>query len=266
MSGIYVPVTATQQLKVLCNTCGHWDAPDPNRPGCVMSCPNRGNANGNTATATATATATPSTGPATSAPAQRDRPMYETQRLGPTPFSQHAIQSCEPIGAPYPCTPTMTPDGRKVFGAAVPLSECECANLQEAVRKMCFLGVSIQSGTIATGASAVIRIELKWWFQIQMILNLGDQTNPTFRLTNIRYGQSNYAPEFIHLSINGVAIPDAQRGIDVRVWNITGLYPKFHPIPACAINDSVYLTFTNVTADNQVLALHFGGPALLQIG
>lgn len=267
MAGIIVATTATEQLKVLCDRCGQWDYPDPNRPGtgCVLSCPHR-NANGNTGN-TATATATPSTSnaPTSSAPLQRARSMYGTAALGPAPFNQDRI-SCDPIGAPYPCSPTMTADGRKVLGAAVPFDKCECSNLQEAVRKMCFLGVSIQSGTIASGGNAIVRVELKWWFQIQMILNLGDQENATFRLTNIRYGQSNYAPEFIHLSINDVEIPPAQRGIDVRVWNITGLYPKFHPIPACAINDSVYLVFTNVASDNQVLALHFGGPALLQIG
>ena len=132
------------------------------------------------------------------------------------------------------------------------------------MKQLCWVETTIRSpAVVATGDSIEFSIEVKWWWQIQSLLNLGDQANATFDLVNIGYGQSNYNLEILQLLIDGVGTP--QNGIDVRRWNIE-MFDKFYPMPASGLNDPIVLTFTNVSAGDADLELVLGGPAVLQIG
>ncbi len=185
-----------------------------------------------------------------------------------------ALQSgyCGSTGAPYPCRPYCDPrtgaNGAtpEPMGAAIPVEKMKpkCGSYDEAVKRLCWVETTIRSpAQVAAGATIEFSIEVKWWWQIQSILNLGDQANATFDLINIGYGQSNYNLEVLNFLIDGVGTP--QNGIDVRRWNIE-MYDKFYPMPASGLNDPVVLTFSNVSAQAQDLELVLGGPAVLQIG
>lgn len=178
---------------------------------------------------------------------------------------------CGQVGAPYPCAPYCDPRTARngtepeVMGAPIPHDRMKgCGSYGEAVKQLCWVETTIRSpAQVAAGASIEFSIEVKWWWQIQAIVNLGDQANATFDLVNIGYGQSNYNLEILQLLIDGVGTP--QNGIDVRRWNIE-MYDKFYPMPASGLNDPIVLTFTNVSGNAQDLELVLGGPAVLQIG
>jgi len=171
---------------------------------------------------------------------------------------------CNSYGTPYPCRPFMDPSNpEKVYGCQVPCEKLNCS-YEEAVKRLCWVETTLRSvAPVPSGATITFSLEVKWWFQIQKILNLGDQTVATFDLTNIGYGQSNYNLEILEYLIDGVAAP--QNGIDIRVWNIE-MFDKFYPMPALGLNDPLELEFTNITAVEQDIELVVGGPSVLQIG
>lgn len=172
---------------------------------------------------------------------------------------------CGQVGSPYPCRPYVDPRTGKIPGAPMPVDKIGgCETYEEAVKRLCWVETTFRSqAPVPAGAPIVFEFEVKWWFQIQSILNLGDQANATFDLTNIGYGQSNYNLEMHDFTIDGIGV--AQSGIDVRRWNIE-MFDKFYPMPAAGLNDPVSLTFANVSALAADLELVVGGPAVLQIG
>lgn len=173
---------------------------------------------------------------------------------------------CPPIGAPYPCRPTMHPhDPRRVYGAQIPYAKCGCDNLQEAVKRMCWVEYTFRNvDAVAAGATIRFTIQVKWWFQMQKLLNLGENVTESFDLINIGYGQSNYSLTLEKYQIDGVDVPP--NGIDVRRWNQGAFIDHQYPFPATALNDDVDLTWLNISGDLADITFTTGGPAVLQIG
>lgn len=178
---------------------------------------------------------------------------------------------CAGVGAPYPCRPHCDPrttdmNGEDTpMGAPIPVERIKgCKSYDEAVKRLCWVETTLRSpAQVAAAASIIFTIEAKWWWQIQKIINYGDQVNATFDLVDIRYGQSNYSLELHRFEIDNVGV--AQSGIDVRRWNFE-MFDKFYPMPASGLNDEIDLTFTNVSAQAADIELGVGGPAVLQIG
>lgn len=289
-----------RQRPMQCSRCGRIGMPDPNKFGCVDTCPHNDNGgkppNGTPpSSGPGGYTATPGGGNGSSVPVPATLPPNgNTQFSDATPSNPngngnmsahpdrpHPMQSdrgwwrqtwpdwskdCPPVGAPYPCYPYMNPHKPdEVYGCALPCDKMNCRSLEEAVKQLCWVETTLRTIVpVAVGAEVEFSIEVKWWFQIQKIQNLGDQVNATFDLIDIGYGQSNYNLEIRQLLINGVAVP--QNGIDVRRWNQGLFSDKFYPMPATGLNDPLRLTFLNVGAVPADLELLVGGPAVLQIG
>ncbi len=173
---------------------------------------------------------------------------------------------CPPIGAPNPCRPLMHPNQPdKIYGAPIPLSKCGCENLEQAVKRMCWVEYPFRSITpVDAGETILFTIQVKWWWQPQKIINLGDQVTRTFDLIEIGYGQSNYSLTVEKYQIDGVDV--APNGIDVRRWNQTSFVDKNYPFPATALNDDLDLTWLNVAGGVEDVEFVMGGPAVLQIG
>ena len=170
---------------------------------------------------------------------------------------------CDPIGAPRPtvakvCEPYMNPRSpTEVYGCKMPDNA--------SARDMCWVETTLRSrAAVAAGESIRFSIEVKWWFQIQEITNLGEEAFATFDLTEIKYGQSNYNLRIQALKINGETAE--QSGVDIRKWNQSSYASKYYPVPACGLDDPVELVFRNISAGAQDLELLIGGPAVLQIG
>lgn len=172
---------------------------------------------------------------------------------------------CDPIGAPRPtvakskaCEPYMNPRSpNEVYGCKLPPDA--------SAKDMCWVETTLRSqSTVAASETIRFSIEVKWWFQIQEITNLGEEAFATFDLVEIKYGQSNYDLKLQALKINGEST--AQSGVDIRKWNQSSYASKYYPIPACGLDDAVELVFRNVSEDPQDLELLIGGPAVLQIG
>lgn len=259
----YVSVFARQK-PLQCTVCGCGGG-----SGKPCNCNNNGKGNGNATPPTTAVPATTGNGNGNKMDhAARKRPGNQGFPVDtPTWFRALFDGSgayCEPYGAPYPCRPFMDPsDPDKVYGCNLPCSEMNCS-FEEAVKKLCWVETTLRSpAPVAAGDTITFSIEVKWWFQIQKILNLGDQTVATFDLTNIGYGQSNYNLEILNYLIDGVGTP--QNGIDVRRWNIE-MFDKYYPMPAMGLNDPLELEFTNVSGISADLELVTGGPAVLQIG
>lgn len=178
--------------------------------------------------------------------------------------------ACSP-GAPYPCPPPIMHPQKPgiIFGAQMPeagMRACECSTFEEAVKRLCYVGASLYVPAVPAGGVVVWTQSVKWWWQAQHITNLGDQTNRSFRLTNIKYGKGEFQLDFKTqtATVNGAAVTLGTTGIDIRRWNNDAFVNKSYPFPASALEDEVYLTFVNVSAGNATLDLDFGGPALLQ--
>lgn len=160
-------------------------------------------------------------------------------------------------GSPYP----YMRDG-KIYGCPLP-AEMIGSSIDQAAKKLCWTGTTLVAAAVAALTAVTFEYEVKWWWQVQEFLNLGDQVARSFELTNIGYGQSEYNLQIKELSVNGT--PTAQQGVDVRNWNFQ-IYQRFYPIPASGLNDPVSLEYTNVTALAEDLAIGAMGPAVLQIG
>lgn len=172
-------------------------------------------------------------------------------------------------GAPYGgyAGRIVTKEDGEPVGAQVN-NKGNCCPISQAAKSICWLDETLRSAAVAAGADTVFSLQVKWWWQIQEWVNLGDQTNETFSLTEVRYGQSIYSLTEGALNgstVDGAAYGDAN-GVDVRKWNIDSDHPGYYPIPAMALDDPVLLTFNNGNAAAQDLALSAGGPAVLQIG
>ncbi len=279
-AGIIQPKGPAQCMKMTCGTCGFHGPPDPQRPGCVVNCPHKG-----TATATATlGNGTPKpNGNGSAAPrganggnvnqpaAEYDGYNNGTLRFVQTQFGAGyppGSPNCAP-GAPYPCYPTMDPRNPSViYGAGFPLGRCGCTSFEEAVKALCYVGASLYVPTVGAGLVVSWRQSVKWWWQMQHKMNLGDQENRSFRLTRIHYGKSEFQLDFQTqtATVGGVAVvlPPGEVGIDIRRWNMNSFANKNYPFPASALDDEVTLEWTNVSAGNATLDLDFGGAALLQ--
>jgi len=141
----------------------------------------------------------------------------------------------------------------------------KCIDSEIAAKGMCWVETTLRSPEVVPAGETIrFSIEVKWWFQIQEVINLGEESTATFDLTEIKYGQSNYDLKITKLSVNGT--PVTQSGIDIRRWNQTNFASKFYPFPAAGLDDPVELVFKNITEDAHDLELLVGGPAVLQIG
>lgn len=160
-------------------------------------------------------------------------------------------------GSPYPYT-----RNGKIYGCCLP-SKMGDMTMAEVAKALCWTGTAFVATAVAGGANVVFQYEVKYWWQIQEFLNLGEQVTRSFELTAIRYGQSDYDMLIKELRINGTLT--AQQGVDVRHWNFE-IYQRFFPIPACGLDDPVTLTFTNVTVGALDFNIGAMGPAVLQIG
>jgi hypothetical protein len=151
----------------------------------------------------------------------------------------------------------------KVYGSNMPMSDMGCDTMEQAAKFLCWTGTTLVASAVLAGATVAFSYEVKWWFQVQELLNCGDQVLRTFELTAIQYGQSQYELQILELQVNGA--PTAQNGIDVRNWNFE-IYQRFYPLPASGLNDATTVTFTNVDVNPQDFCMVVMGPAVLQIG
>lgn len=161
----------------------------------------------------------------------------------------------------------MTDANGKPLGAQ-PRTEAGRCSPSEAARHMCWLDETLRAAAIAAGADVTFSLEVKWWWQIQKFVNVGDQTNETFSLTQVAYGQSTYSLTQGALNgstIDGVAY-GAVGGVDIRKWNLDSDHSDYYPLPAMAQQDPVTLVFNNGNAGAQDFSVIAGGPAVLQIG
>lgn len=173
---------------------------------------------------------------------------------------------CPQNGAPYPVMPTMCPGSSdKVFGCEMPYEKMGCKCVTDAVKQLCYVETTLRSPEpVPAGETIEFTIEVKWWWQPQKVLNLGDQVNRSFDLTHIQYGQSNYSLDIHQLQINGTGAE--QNGIDIRRWNQTSFLDKNYPFPAAGLDDAITLRFRNTSSVDADLEIIMGGPAFLQIG
>lgn len=198
---------------------------------------------------------------------ERRPPGTDSQGPSPRRVSEAMKERgyCGSVGAPYPCAPYCDPRTEEVHGASIPVDRMKgCQNYDEAVKKLCWVETTLRSpAPVAAGDTIAFSVEVKWWWQVQMTINYGDQVNATFELVDIAYGQSNYNLQILNFLIDGVGTP--QNGIDVRRWNFE-IFDRFYPYPASGLNDPVVYSYTNVSGGPQDLELGMGGPGVLQIG
>lgn len=183
---------------------------------------------------------------------------------------------CPPYGAPFGgyhipngSVPIVAKPNGMPLGA--PLKDPggnPCKDPSVASKFLCWLDETVAATAIAAGATVTLVLQVKWWFQIQRLINVGDQTALTFALTSITYGQSTYflaAQALVGSTVNGVAYGNP-RGVDIRKFNITAFSDHFYPFPACALDDAITVVYTNNNAGAQDFRVLHGGPAVLQIG
>lgn len=142
---------------------------------------------------------------------------------------------------------------------------CELSTM---AKEICVLEEKFEDAAVAAGANSVFSMQLRWWWQINWWVNVGDQDAETFALTLVTYGNNvpffQTANAFQGSTINGAPY-GAQNGIDLRRWNIQSFGGNFFPTPANGWEDPVVYTFTNNAGDAEDLEIMVSGPAVLQI-
>jgi len=167
-----------------------------------------------------------------------------------------------------PATIVLNDDGSSVMGAKPRTDGGGICSISDMQRDICVLEEKLVSAAVAAGADTVFSLQLRWWWQINVWVNVGDQVAETFALTRIQYG--NEVPffqttrAFDGSTIDGAAY-GAPNGMDIRRWNIEGVDTHWFPTPANAWQDPVEYTFTNNGAGAEDLGIEVAGPANLQI-
>lgn len=154
------------------------------------------------------------------------------------------------------------------YGASPKNGRGEKCTIGDMATDMCILEERLSVAAVAAAATTVLQIQLRWWWQINWWVNVGDQAAETFALTNITYG--NDVPYFqTTRAFEGSTIDGAPygapNGIDIRRWNIGSFGGNFYPTPANGWEDPTTYFFTNNAGAPQDLQLEVAGPAVLQI-
>lgn len=188
----------------------------------------------------------------------------------PSTAPKTGCSSCNPGGTRYGgyASSIITDDDGQPLGSAIKTPRGDACSISQAAKDVCWLDETLESAAVAAGADTVFSLQVKWWWQIQEFVNVGDQTAETFSLTSVTYGQSTYfltAAALAGSTVDGVAY-GAPNGIDVRKWNLDADNSHYYPVPAMGLNDAVTLTFNNGAVGAEDLAVIAGGPAVLQIG
>lgn len=170
-------------------------------------------------------------------------------------------------GSPTPNV-IVTDEKGEVIGATPRTGKGVQCTISDMARAMCVLEEKFVSAAVAAGADTVFEIQLRWWWQINVWINVEDQDDETFALVNIQYG--NDVPFFqTQRAFNGSLIDGvaygAPNGLDIRRWNITSVDTHWYPTPANAWQDPVTYTWTNNNAAAQDLGIEASGPASLQL-
>lgn len=141
-------------------------------------------------------------------------------------------------------------------------------SLSDMAKEICVLQERLSSAAVAPAANTVFSIQLRWWWQVNWWVNVGEQDAETFSLTNVTYGNNvpfwQTANAFNGSTIDGAPY-GAPNGIDVRRWNIQSFGGNFQPTPANGWQDPVVYTFTNNAGQAEDLQIMASGPAVLQI-
>jgi hypothetical protein len=155
-----------------------------------------------------------------------------------------------------------------VYGSSPRKGNGSKCTIGEMARDLCILEERLTSAAVAAGATTVFSIQLRWWWQINWWINVGEQTAETFALTLVTYGNDvpffQTTRAFEGSLIDGAAY-GAPSGIDLRRWNIGSFGGNFFPTPANGWEDPTTYTFTNNSGAPADLQLDVAGPATLQI-
>ncbi len=158
--------------------------------------------------------------------------------------------------------------GKEVYGCPPKTSAGRDCTIGAMAKDICILEERLTSAAIAAGADTVLSIQLRWWWQINWWVNVGEQTTPEFALRLVTYGNDvpyfQTTRAFEGSTIDGAAY-GAPNGIDLLRWNIGGFGGNFYPTPANGWEDPTVYTFNNNAGVPSDLAIDVAGPATLQI-